>query len=161
MPFWKPILLAFGCREGVWVGSGVSEVQAAFVTTVATVYGSRHLQLFISKRDSVSPFSDPTSRNPSNLRAADSSSRKSPYANSQSESQNLIWSVSLSSFPMRRQWRRESCLQLWRLTLRESQEQQAQAFVPLRACPDRCSSSCTAKVQIRLKPQRHHRVTVR
>jgi hypothetical protein len=60
-------------------------------------------QLFISKRDSVSPFSDPTTRNPSNLRAADSSSRKSPYANSQSESQNLIWSVSLSSFPMRRQ----------------------------------------------------------
>ena len=31
-------------------------------------------------------------------------------------------------------WRRESCLQLWRLTLRESQEQQAQAFVPLHPC---------------------------
>ena len=33
---------------------------------------------FISKRDSVSPFLELTTRNPSNLRAADSSSRKSP-----------------------------------------------------------------------------------
>jgi hypothetical protein len=36
----KSLLLRFGCPEGVWVGSGVSEVQGAFVTTPATVYGS-------------------------------------------------------------------------------------------------------------------------
>jgi hypothetical protein len=36
----KAILLGFGCREEVPVGSGVSEVQAAFVTTPATMYGA-------------------------------------------------------------------------------------------------------------------------
>jgi hypothetical protein len=39
-PFGKAILLGFGCPEGVRVGWGVSEVQAAFVTTLATVYGN-------------------------------------------------------------------------------------------------------------------------
>jgi hypothetical protein len=39
-PFGKAILLGFGCPEGVRVGWGVSEVQAAFVTTPATVYGN-------------------------------------------------------------------------------------------------------------------------
>jgi excisionase family DNA binding protein len=38
-PHGKPFLVAFGCPEGVRVGSGVSEAQAAFVTTPATVYG--------------------------------------------------------------------------------------------------------------------------
>jgi hypothetical protein len=45
----------------------------AFVTTSATVYGSRCLQFFGSKTDSVSPFLDATTRNPSNLCAAESS----------------------------------------------------------------------------------------
>ena len=49
-------------------------------------------QLFGSKRDSVSPLLEPTTRNASNLFAPDSSSRKSPYSNVQSDSQNLIWS---------------------------------------------------------------------
>ncbi len=31
----------FACRDGVWVGSGVSQVQAAFVTTLAAMYGNR------------------------------------------------------------------------------------------------------------------------
>ena len=39
-PYGKPLLLGFGCREGVWVGSGVSEVQAAFVTTLASGFGA-------------------------------------------------------------------------------------------------------------------------
>jgi hypothetical protein len=30
----NPLLLGFGCPDGFWVGWGVSEVQAAFVTTV-------------------------------------------------------------------------------------------------------------------------------
>jgi hypothetical protein len=40
MPFRKPLLQGFGCPGGVWVGSGVSQVQAAFVTSLATVYGT-------------------------------------------------------------------------------------------------------------------------
>jgi hypothetical protein len=36
-PLSKPILRRFGCREGVWVGWGVSEVLAAFVTSLASV----------------------------------------------------------------------------------------------------------------------------
>jgi hypothetical protein len=36
----NPILLEFACPEGVWVGSGVSQVQAAFCTTIATMCGS-------------------------------------------------------------------------------------------------------------------------
>jgi hypothetical protein len=36
MPRWHPLPLARGCPEGVQVGSGVSEVQAAFVTGLAT-----------------------------------------------------------------------------------------------------------------------------
>jgi hypothetical protein len=39
MPFRKPILLGFGCWDGLWVGWGVSEVQAAFVTSLATTSG--------------------------------------------------------------------------------------------------------------------------
>jgi hypothetical protein len=39
-PFRKPLLLGFGCPEGIWVGSGVSEVLRAFWTTPATVYGN-------------------------------------------------------------------------------------------------------------------------
>jgi hypothetical protein len=39
-PIGKPLLLGFGCPEGVQVGWGVSEVQAAFVTSPATVYGN-------------------------------------------------------------------------------------------------------------------------
>jgi hypothetical protein len=39
-PYGKPLLLGFGCPEGFGVGSGVSEVTVAFVTTPATVYGS-------------------------------------------------------------------------------------------------------------------------
>ena len=35
MPFRKPILRGFGCPKGVQVGSGFSEVQAAFVTSLA------------------------------------------------------------------------------------------------------------------------------
>ena len=35
MPFRKPLLGGFGCADGIWVGSGVSEVQEPFVTTVA------------------------------------------------------------------------------------------------------------------------------
>src|SRR5271169_1608342 len=35
-PFGKAILLGFGCPDGVRVGSGVSEVQEAFVATIAT-----------------------------------------------------------------------------------------------------------------------------
>jgi hypothetical protein len=35
MPFRTPLLLGFGCPDGVWVGWGVSEVRAAFVTTLA------------------------------------------------------------------------------------------------------------------------------
>jgi hypothetical protein len=38
MPFRETLLLGFGYREGVRVGSGVSEVQAAFVTTLAAMY---------------------------------------------------------------------------------------------------------------------------
>jgi hypothetical protein len=38
--FVTPFCWGLGCPEGVRVGSGVSEVQAAFVTTPATVYGS-------------------------------------------------------------------------------------------------------------------------
>jgi len=33
-------LLGFDCREEVWVGWGFSEVQAAFVATLATMYGN-------------------------------------------------------------------------------------------------------------------------
>src|ERR1019366_9270844 len=60
---------------------------------------SNHLVLsycpwsFGSKRDSVSPFLDPTTRNPSNLCAPKSSasaSRKSPYSKTQSANRNLI-----------------------------------------------------------------------
>ena len=40
MPFRKPVLLGSWLPGGVRVGSGVSEVQAAFVTTPATVYRS-------------------------------------------------------------------------------------------------------------------------
>jgi hypothetical protein len=40
-PCWKPILLAFGCPDGVWVGSGVSEVLAAFVTSLNRDVGWR------------------------------------------------------------------------------------------------------------------------
>src|ERR1035441_5859766 len=36
----KPILLEFACPDGTQVGSGVSEVQAAFVTSLATMQGS-------------------------------------------------------------------------------------------------------------------------
>ena len=32
-------MLGFDCREEVWVGWGFSEVQAAFVDTLATMYG--------------------------------------------------------------------------------------------------------------------------
>jgi hypothetical protein len=35
MPLRKPILWRFGCPEGVQVGWGVSQVQAAFVTSLA------------------------------------------------------------------------------------------------------------------------------
>ena len=59
-------------------------------------------QRFISKRDSVSPLLDATTRKPSNLCALKSSvvaSRKSPYSKLQSESRNLIWSDAPSSFP--------------------------------------------------------------
>jgi hypothetical protein len=40
MPFRKPLLLGFGCPEGVRVGLGVSEVLAAFVTSPAIMYGN-------------------------------------------------------------------------------------------------------------------------
>jgi hypothetical protein len=40
MPFRKTVLLGFARPEGVWVGSGVSEVLTAFMTTPATVYGN-------------------------------------------------------------------------------------------------------------------------
>ena len=33
--------MGFGCPDGVWVGQGVSEALGAFVTSLATVYGSR------------------------------------------------------------------------------------------------------------------------
>lgn len=68
--FEKADLVGIWLPGGVQVGCGVSQVLTAFMTTVATVYGNRHLQtvqLFISKRDSVSPFLEPTTRNPSNL----------------------------------------------------------------------------------------------
>jgi hypothetical protein len=34
----RAILLGFACPEGIWVGSRVSEVQEAFVTTVMTLF---------------------------------------------------------------------------------------------------------------------------
>jgi hypothetical protein len=34
-------LLGFGCQDEVWVGSGVSEVMAAFVTSLATMWRNR------------------------------------------------------------------------------------------------------------------------
>lgn len=37
MPCRKPLLLGFGCPESDQVGWGVSQVQAAFVTTLATM----------------------------------------------------------------------------------------------------------------------------
>jgi hypothetical protein len=40
MPFREPVLLGFGCPDGVWVGLGVSQVLAAFVTTLATDHGT-------------------------------------------------------------------------------------------------------------------------
>jgi hypothetical protein len=51
-------------------------------------------QPFGSNRDSVSPLLDATTKNPSYL-SADSSSRKSPYSKTQSESRNLIWSLAM------------------------------------------------------------------
>jgi hypothetical protein len=38
----KPILRRFGCPDGIQVGWGVSEVQAAFVTTAATTRHDGH-----------------------------------------------------------------------------------------------------------------------
>jgi hypothetical protein len=40
VPIRNPLLLGFGCPEGIWVGSGVSQVKNPFVTTPATVYGT-------------------------------------------------------------------------------------------------------------------------
>jgi len=40
MPVRKPLLLGFGCPDGVQVGWGVSEVLAAFCTTLAAMYGT-------------------------------------------------------------------------------------------------------------------------
>ena len=41
MSFRKPLLRGFSCREGVWGGSGVSEVLTAFVTSLAGTSSSR------------------------------------------------------------------------------------------------------------------------
>jgi hypothetical protein len=40
MPFRKPILPGVGYREEVTGGSGVSEVQEAFCTTIVTIHGN-------------------------------------------------------------------------------------------------------------------------
>jgi hypothetical protein len=42
MPFRKPLLLGFGCREVFGTARVVSEVRAVFVTTPATVHGNRY-----------------------------------------------------------------------------------------------------------------------
>ena len=41
MTYRKPILMGFGCREEAQVGSGVSEVMAAFVASLASICGNR------------------------------------------------------------------------------------------------------------------------
>jgi hypothetical protein len=40
-PVRKTILLGICCREGLWVGSGVSEVQAGFVASLERYRGCR------------------------------------------------------------------------------------------------------------------------
>ena len=67
-----PLLLGFGCPEGVWVGSGVPEVLAAFVATLGR-HRRRETAPSLAKNASVAMQQRPCTERARHLFSADRS----------------------------------------------------------------------------------------